>query len=173
MNYIMSAVEIEIRLATAADAGEISRLLRTAFAEYESLYTDRGFSATTLDSEWVLRRLREGPGWLAILHGEPIGTVSSVLNNDAAYLRGMAVLPSARGLRCGELMLRHVEAWALEHNCLRLILSTTPFLDRAIRLYESYGFRRTDAGPHDIFGTPLFTMEKSLAVAIDARIAPT
>ncbi|HEV8659305.1 MAG TPA: hypothetical protein VGS96_11840 [Thermoanaerobaculia bacterium] len=41
-----------------------------------------------------------------------------------------------------------------------LVLSTTPFLDRAIALYERCGFRRTDEPPHDRFGTPLFTMRK-------------
>lgn len=39
----------------------------------------------------------------------------------------------------------------------------TVSLSRAIALYERLGFVRTDAGPHDLYGTPLFTMEKMLA----------
>jgi hypothetical protein len=42
------------------------------------------------------------------------------------------------------------------------VLSTTPFLNSAIRLYENFGFRRNEAEPHDLFGTPMFTMEKIL-----------
>ena len=66
----------------------------------------------------------------------------------------------ARGERIGALLLTHVEEFARTEGCSRLFLSTTPFLDRAIRLYERFGFRRTLEGPHELFGTPLFTMEK-------------
>ena len=76
----------------------------------------------------------------------------------------MAVLPTARGQRIGELLLVHVEQFAVSKGFRRLFLSTTPFLDRALRLYEKFGFRRTDEGPNDLFGTPLFTMEKAIAV---------
>ena len=44
-----------------------------------------------------------------------------------------------------------------------MFLSTTPFLESAIRLYEKFGFQRTSDGPLDLFGTPLFTMQKSLS----------
>ena len=74
----------------------------------------------------------------------------------------MAVLPAARGQRVGELLLKQVEDFAIAHGCRRLFLSTTPFLSRAIRLYERFGFRRTEEGPGDLFGTPLYTMEKML-----------
>jgi hypothetical protein len=43
-----------------------------------------------------------------------------------------------------------------------LLLSTTPFLASAIRLYEQYGFVKSDRGPQNLFGTPLFAMEKPL-----------
>jgi ribosomal protein S18 acetylase RimI-like enzyme len=72
----------------------------------------------------------------------------------------MAVSPRARGNRLGELLLEVVESFAAESNLSRLFLSTTPFLDRAIALYRNYGFERTEEGPHELFGTPLFTMEK-------------
>jgi hypothetical protein len=43
-----------------------------------------------------------------------------------------------------------------------LILSHSSIFARAIRLYEKFGFRRNGEGPHDLFGTPLVTMEKTV-----------
>jgi putative acetyltransferase len=74
----------------------------------------------------------------------------------------MAVLPAARGSGAGAKLLRQVEGWASSEGYTRLFLNTTPFLDAAIRLYERFGFRRADDNLHDLFGTPLFTMEKIL-----------
>ncbi len=74
----------------------------------------------------------------------------------------MAVHPKARGARIGQLLLARIEEYAVGKGFQRLFLSTTPFLDRAIRLYENFGFQVTNEGPHDLFGTPLFTMEKLL-----------
>ena len=104
----------------------------------------------------------EGPIWIALRDNTVVGTGSVVLRGEELYIRGMAVLPSARGLRLGELLLKQAEDFASAHNSKRLILSTTPFLLRAIRLYERAGFKRTGEGPHDLFGTPLFTMVKDL-----------
>ena len=98
--------------------------------------------------------------WVSIGGGTIVGTVSVVLKGESLYVRGMAVLPLARGQRIGELLLVHVEKFAASKGVQRLYLSTTPFLDRAIRLYERFGFRRTSEGPDELFGTPLFTMEK-------------
>ncbi len=107
-------------------------------------------------------RLTEGPIWVAIRDGVMVGTVSVVEHGESLYIRGMAVLPNARGLSVGQALLHHVEEFALAHGSRRLFLSTTPFLSRAIRLYEHFGFTRTGAGPHELLGTPLFTMEKML-----------
>ncbi len=137
-------------------------MLEAAFEEYRSLYTDQGFAATTQNTDQIQRRMLEGPIWIALRDDIAIGTVSVVLRGEELYVRGMAVLPSARGLHLGELLLKQVQDFALAHNCKRLILSTTPFLLRAIRLYERAGFRRTAEGPHDLFGTALFAMVKDL-----------
>jgi len=95
--------------------------------------------------------------------GIVLGTVAAVAKREGVYVRGMAVLPKARGSRIGTKLLRQIEAWAASEGYIRLFLSTTPFLDSAIRLYQEVGFRRTDERLHDLFGTPLFTMEKSVS----------
>lgn len=152
----------EIRLATLDDALAISSLLHDAFKEYRSLYTDAGFAATALSPEHVKARIVEGPVWVVVRHKVMVGTAAATVKGPDLYLRGMAVHPTARGLRIGESLLSEIETLALRNGYRRLFLSTTPFLDRAIRLYEKFGFQRTDESPHELFGTPLFTMEKTL-----------
>jgi len=157
------AAPIEIRRAVAENAPAIAGVLHEAFVEFQDLYTERGFAATTPDSGQVLARMEEGPVWIALREGVVIGTAAAVAKGDSIYIRGMAVLPAARGSGCGAALLQHVEAWAAGLRCSRLYLSTTPFLHSAIRLYEASGFLRTSAGPHELFGTPLFTMEKFIS----------
>ena len=126
------------------------------------LYTSEGFRVTVANPSMVRQRMTEGPVWIALLDQIIVGTVGAVPYGDSLYIRGMAIVPSARGKRIGEKMLQHVEHYARASGFNRLCLSTTPFLDRAITLYEHLGFRRIDGGPSDLFGTPLFTMEKTL-----------
>lgn len=152
----------QIRLALPIDIPAIASVLHQSFAEYEPLYTPGGFAATTPTAEQITARWHEGPIWISLLNREIIGTVSVVPDGDSLYVRSMAVLPAARGHHLGKLLLDHSELDAREHVHNRLYLSTTPFLHRAISLYENHGFRRTTAGPQDLFGTLIFSMEKLL-----------
>jgi len=151
-----------IRTASPRDATQIARLLRESFAEYKALYTDGGFSATTPTAGQIRDRFDEGPVWVAVLAGKIVGTVAAVSRGEELYIRSMAVHGAARGQGIGKLLLNEVEDFALACPHKRLVLSTTPFLTSAIRLYEQAGFRRSDEGPHDLSGTPLFTMSKTL-----------
>ena len=152
----------EIRRAVPEDAPEIAKLLYESFVAFEPLYTVGGFKATALAAPQVLERMQEGPVWVALHDSQVLGTVAIVVKRKSAYIRGMAVLPSARGTGMGSALLQHAEKWAIDKQCVRLFLSTTPFLSEAVRLYETFGFRRTDEGPNDLLGTPLFTMEKTI-----------
>ncbi|MBV8858771.1 MAG: GNAT family N-acetyltransferase [Acidobacteria bacterium] len=154
--------DIQIREAAPDDASAIEAVLREAFVEYRASYTAAAFAATTPAAEQIRSRMDEGPVWVAVLGGVIVGTVSVVARGESLYVRGMAVLPAARGRRLGEALLSQVEELASAHEHRRLWLSTTPFLSRAIQLYERAGFRRSDEGPHELFGTPLFTMEKDV-----------
>lgn len=153
---------LQIRLAAPEDASAIASVLLESFMEYKSLYTQEGFTATTPASDQIQNRMQEGHAWVALLNNAIVGTVSVVPKCESLYVRGMALLPAARGQKIGELLLREVEGFAIEQGFKRMYLSTTPFLTRAIQLYEHYGFRRSSEGPDNLFGTPLFTMEKIL-----------
>ncbi len=155
--------DVTLRLAQDDDAEAISSLLHESFAEFESLYNPESFAATAILSEQVSKRITEGRVWVAVFDKRIVGTVSVIPRGDTLYIRGMAVLPVARGQRIGERLLKTVEKFATQGSYRRMLLSTTPFLDRAIRLYKNFGFHRSSEGPHDLFGTPLFSMEKVLS----------
>ena len=153
---------MKIRLATRSDAPAIANVILLSFQEYEESYTAEAFAATCPSSTEVERRLVEGPVWIAVEDETAVGTVSGVPDGKALLVRSLAVPPRSRGQGTGELLLDHVERYAYENGYTRLILSTTPFLTPATRLYERFGFRRSIEGPWDRLGTPIFTMVKEL-----------
>lgn len=158
----MAGNGVEIRLAAPPDAEIVARILARSFAEFRSRYTAAAFRATVLSPSRVRERLREGPVWVGSLEAASVATVSAVATEKGVYVRGMAVVPEARGRRIGWRLLAAVEELARRRRAGRLYLSSTPFLRPAITLYERFGFAATDEGPHDLFGTPLFTMAKKL-----------
>ena len=153
---------MRIRRAKPDDAPAIARVLRVSFLEFEPLYTPAAFAATVPSVDELRKRFPEGPVWVAETDVGIVGTVAAVVEQDGLYVRSMAILPAARGRAIGRRLMAHVEDYATANGLPRMFLSTTPFLTRAIRLYEHLGFCRTDKGPHDLCGTPLFIMEKVL-----------
>jgi GNAT superfamily N-acetyltransferase len=135
--------------------------LPNRFAEYEALYTAEGFAATTPNSDVIETRLAEGATWIAVFEEKIVGTVSVIPEGESLYIRSMAILPEARGAGIGEQLLTEIENFAVAGGYRRLLLSTTPFLYRAIRLYGKFGFVRS--GVADLYGTPLLTMSKNLS----------
>src|SRR5215472_8662078 len=94
-----------IRRATPSDASAVSALLRRAFQEFEPLYTPEAFVATVQLKSGILRRLEEGPLWVAENDCGVMGTVAAVRAADSLMVRGMAVDPRARGQRIGKSLL--------------------------------------------------------------------
>jgi len=149
-----------LRRAQREDLETVASVLAAAFASYRPLYTEEGYARTTPSARELALRFDEGPMWVADIGGAIVGTLSAVVQGDSLFLRSMAILPGARGERMGRQLLDEATRFAREGGARSLTLSTTPFLDRAIALYESYGFRRSGTG--DLAGTPLWTMEKAL-----------
>jgi N-acetylglutamate synthase-like GNAT family acetyltransferase len=150
-----------IRKAAASDAGAVSALLKRAFHEFEPLYTPEAFVATVQPESGVLKRLGEGPLWIAEHEHALVGTVAAICSADSVTVRGMAVDPDARGLKIGKALLQLTEDFAREQGFESMSLYTTAFLRRAIGLYRSSGFEFTGekASPH---GTELLRMVKVL-----------
>ena len=151
-----------VRRAVADETSIIARVLYQAFVEFEAQYTPAAFAATTPASDQIQARWSDGPVWVATQGHQLVGTISATPKIEGLYIRSMAVLPSVRGYGIGHRLLHTVEQFAIAQGFQHMFLSTTPFLAGAIRLYERFGFHRTNAGPHELFGTSLFSMVKRL-----------
>lgn len=149
-----------IRKAMAEDVAAISKVLLDGFLQFRQFYTPKAFAATTITPAEVIKRMEEGIVWVALHDNKIVGTVAVVQKDDALYVRGMAVLPEARGLKTGWKLLEQVEQYAIENKFRSLLLSTTPYLTSAIHLYEKFGFKKIGEMNNSFYGTLIFQMEK-------------
>jgi GNAT superfamily N-acetyltransferase len=155
--------EIRVHRAELADAPAVAAVLAAAFAEHRAEYTAAAYAATVVDGPTIAARFDEGPVWVAVRSSDVIGTISAVPDGSTLHLRSMAVVPLARGLGVGDLLINRATEWALPTGFDRLTLDTTPFLVAARRLYERHGFVIADQPARDLHGTPLVSMVQDLA----------
>jgi GNAT superfamily N-acetyltransferase len=131
---------LKIKTARLDGAAEITGILQETFAEYESLYTPEAFAMITLSADEIKKRFSEaGKIWVAMLDGKIVGTVSAVHRNESLYIRSLAILPAAQGLRIGERLLTEIENYAVADGYKILTLSTGEFLHRAVRHTKDWG----------------------------------
>jgi GNAT superfamily N-acetyltransferase len=152
----------DIRQASAHDVPVILAILRAAFSRYAHEYTSAGYDATVLDAPRMLRRLHEGPVWIARLDAKDVGTVSAKVEPGYLLVRGMAVIPSGQGMGAGKRLLAAAISYGRDSACRCVRLHTTPFLYKAIRLYTSMGFTPTTQPAPRFFGTMEFEMRLEL-----------
>jgi ribosomal protein S18 acetylase RimI-like enzyme len=163
MNQTMRARPIvEIGRANQHDAAAIELLIRESFREPEPAYTPEAFDIATPGQHEIESRIKEWEVWVAVRANVIVGTVSAHSEGSAMHIRSLAVHPSMRGHGIGKLLLERIEDFASANSYRRLLLNTTPFMDRAIRLYQAFGFGFTGT-EQNWFGTRLRTMTKELA----------
>jgi GNAT superfamily N-acetyltransferase len=155
---------VRIRRAKQCDCAAIELLIRESFREHESAYTPEAFHIATPAKHEIENRIKHWAVWVAVHANVIVGTVSAHSEGLALHIRSMAVHPSMRGQGIGKLLLERVEGFASANGYKGLLLNTTPFMSRAIWLYEGFGFGFTGT-EQNWFGTRLRTMTKQLPPA--------
>lgn len=100
----------------------------------------------------LIDRLRGVPHWIGLArHGEaPVGIAvcffgfSTFRARPLLNLHDFAVVPEARGLGVGKILMEAVIAAARERGCCKVTLEVRSDNDRAKRLYASAGFSPLD-----------------------------
>jgi len=159
----MSDGNIVIRLASEADARGILECLASSFEPYRTSYTPDAYLDTVLTAATIAQRLQSMQVLVAVAADEQvIGTIACAMSDVAeGHLRGMAVQPEWQGQGVAEKLLRAAEAELVKQGCSRVTLDTTEPLLRAMRFYESHGYRRSGKTT-DFFGMTLHEFRKDL-----------
>jgi ribosomal protein S18 acetylase RimI-like enzyme len=155
---------VQIRRANQRDAAAIELLIRESFREHEPAYTPEAFDIASPGKHEIETRIEHWTVWVAVHANVIVGTVSAHSEGHALHIRSMAVHPSMRGQQIGKLLLAQVEDFACVNGYKRLVLDTTPFMTRAIRVYQLFGFDFTGT-EQNWFGTRLRNMTKELTRA--------
>jgi GNAT superfamily N-acetyltransferase len=134
---------IRIRPAIPADVPIILQLIRE-LAEFERLLDEVQATEEQLreqlfgphpGAEVVIARMGDEVAGFALF----FPNFSTFLAKPGIYLEDLYVRQKFRGQGCGEALLRHLAALALERNCGRLEWSVLDWNVRAIDFYKSLG----------------------------------
>jgi GNAT superfamily N-acetyltransferase len=136
---------LNIREATAADAGTIATLVRE-LADYEKLLhearaTDDDFRRELTAENPVIRVL------IAEWSGQPVGfalyffNFSTFVGRSGLYLEDLFVRPSTRGQGVGRALLRTLARIARERGCGRMEWAVLDWNEPALKFYKSLNAR--------------------------------
>jgi GNAT superfamily N-acetyltransferase/SAM-dependent methyltransferase len=139
-----------LRAATHADGPEVQRLIFGVLREFGLCPEPAATDADLLDIEVAYG---SRGGWFMVLEEESTGAlVGSVAllprSASEVELRKMYLSPAHRGRGLGRFLLGTALDEARRRGFHRMVLETAAALERAVRLYESAGFTRSDAKPH-------------------------
>ena len=151
-----------IRRTTFADCPAIANVLKNAFEPFRELYSPDAYANTVVGEKVIQQRMEEGFSWIATEEDGVLGTVSATPIWDGFYVTGMAVLPAAQGKKIAYQLMVELEKCGIGQGFDRLYLYTTPFLGKAIHLYERFGFTRYGNPKDQWMGTTLIQFEKIL-----------
>ncbi len=114
----------------------------------EDDYRERLHDVTTRDAQAEVWVAVEGDRLLGnVTYCPPGSRWREIGRDDEGEFRMLAVAPQAQGQGVGEALARHVVDRFREEGATAVVLSTTPLMAPAHRLYERLGFRR--APQHD------------------------
>ncbi|MDO3677616.1 GNAT family N-acetyltransferase [Paenibacillus ehimensis] len=134
------AEALELRLAVEDDIEVLTELNRQGF---DMSYEDaRVFAENTVADKKEIT-------YVAELGGKPIGKLAVRVDEGIAFIFGFCLLTEYRGRGCGrEILVRAMERVYREGGIVRFELEVAADNPRALRLYESCGFRALNANDY-------------------------
>lgn len=136
---------MQLRPLTARDNAEVAAVIRQVLTEYGLNREGFAFVDSELDDLFAAYALPAAAYFVAEVNGRICGGggFGPLLGGDGrtAELKKMYLLPEARGLGFGRLLMDRILPQVKTAGYQQLYLETMPSMQEAIRLYEKYGFQ--------------------------------
>ena len=138
---------IEVRRATRDELPAVHEITLAAFEEYRGK-VDPPPNALGETLEEVEASFETNEIILALLDGEPAGTIRLTFTEDHIYCTRVAVHPTKQRRGVAGAMLDHITELAKARGFPEIRLATREVMESNLRLYERNGFQITDRYVH-------------------------
>jgi putative acetyltransferase len=159
--------QITIRTIQPSDNSILSNIIRSTLTEFKANHAGTVFTDPSTDHLYELFQAEKSRYYVAVLNGRVIGGggiyPSKGLPHDTCELVKMYLLPEARGLGLGKMLIEKALSFAKESGFRFVYIETMPELKKAVKVYEKFGFSYLDAplGETGHFGCNIW-MKKEL-----------
>ena len=156
--------KILLRPITPADNIAIAKVIRDSLMEFGAARPGTVYYDESTDRLSEVFDIDHGIYFIAERDGILLGGAgiypTDGLGDDTCELVKMYLLPEARGIGIGKLLMQQCIDFAIQVGYKRIYLETLPELTLAIGLYEAVGFRRLSAplGASGHFGCDIWMM---------------
>lgn len=140
---------VQIRTIEPADNPALAIIIRNTLAEFGANHPGTVYYDSSTDA---LYELFQAPGsiyYVATVNNQLMGGAgifpSDGLPQDTCELVKMYLLPEARGLGVGRLLINKALSFAQEAGYRQVYLETMPELRKAVSVYEKFGFQYLSA----------------------------
>lgn len=160
--------EIKIRNIQASDNPELAVIVRNTLTEFGANVPGTVFFDPTTDVLFELFQTEKSAYFVAEIEGKLLGGAgiypTEGLPDNTCELVKMYLLPEARGIRLGRMLMERCLETARDYGFQQFYLETLPELNLAVKVYEKFGFEYLSAplGDTKHFGCGLWMLKKLL-----------
>jgi putative acetyltransferase len=164
--YLRGMQPVQIRTIEPADNPALAIIIRNTLAEFGANHPGTVYYDSSTDALYELFQTPGSIYYVAIANGQLMGGAgifpSDGLPEGTCELVKMYLLPEARGLGLGKLLIDKALAFAREAGYGKVYLETMPELRKAVTVYEKFGFEYLKApmGNTGHFGCDIWMLKK-------------
>ena len=157
---------VQLRDLRKEDNPGLAKIVRNTLAEFGANHPNTVYYDPTTDALFEMFQMPKSKYFLAELNGEMAGGggiyPTDGLPDDTCELVKMYLLPEARGLGLGRMLMERCLERAKENGFEQVYLETLPELKQALKIYEKFGFEFLSAplGNSKHFGCGLWMLKK-------------
>ncbi|MCX6316772.1 MAG: GNAT family N-acetyltransferase [Bacteroidetes bacterium] len=138
-------MNFRLRPIEAADNPHIARIIRNTLAEFGANHPGTVYYDASTDALYEFFRTEKSMYTIVELNGKMVGGggifPTDGLPPDTCELVKMYLLPEARGIGLGKLLIENAIRTALQYGFQKMYIETMPELINALGVYEKSGFR--------------------------------